>query len=73
MTKVIEIPEMVISEDCLDIMTRLDQPINTKIKYTDFRIYPVCKMKNDSQPEARQSVFRLNALLGNFPEFKRLS
>jgi hypothetical protein len=44
---------MEISEDFPDIQSDLEQPINTRRKYTNFRTYSVCQMKQNSQPEAR--------------------
>jgi hypothetical protein len=44
---------MVISEGIPDIQSDLEQSIITRIKYTNFRKYSDCKMKQKSQPEAR--------------------
>ena len=63
---------MVISEKFPDNQSDLEKSINTRREYTNFRTYPVCKINQNSQPDARQSRFKLYALIGNFSELKTL-
>ena len=56
MTKLVLFPEMIISENFPYILSGLEQSINTRREYTNFRTYSVCKIANQ-KPDSQHSSY----------------